>query len=66
MLVSCSHTQDRRVGDVRDPGRGLPGGWTSVYVRVNSGSAFSIYDCQVCVCEGLCVRHCGIALARLS
>lgn len=45
VLVSCSHTQDQRVGDVGDPGRGLPGGWTSVYALVNSGSAFSIYDC---------------------
>lgn len=36
----------------------------SVYARVNSGSAFSIYDCQVCVCEGLCVRFCGDSLGK--
>lgn len=29
VLVPCSHAEDQRVGGLRDPGRGLPGGWTS-------------------------------------
>lgn len=36
MLVSGSQTEDQWVGDLSDPGRGLPGGWTSQCVRLCS------------------------------
>lgn len=71
MLVSGSHTEDQWVGDLSDPGTGLPGGWTSQCVRLCSRVRIVVLSFLYMTVRFACARGCvcgtvGIALARLS